>query len=45
LKTVSAQPDFKNGCVVDTSILFAASYTPDLFNKESEELFDFLAEL
>jgi hypothetical protein len=45
LKTINARPDFKNGCVVDTSILFAASYTPDLFNKESEELFDFLAEL
>ncbi len=29
LKTVSAQPTLKNGCLVDTSILFAASYPPD----------------
>lgn len=37
--------NIKQGCFVDTSILFAASYTPDLFNEESEELFDFFAEL
>jgi hypothetical protein len=45
LKTASENSSFKNGCIVDTSILFAASYTPDEFNQESEELFDFLAEL
>lgn len=45
LKTVSIQPDLKRGCLVDTSILFAASYPPDEFNTESEELFDYLAEL
>lgn len=45
LKTANSHPEFKKGCVVDTSILFAASYTPDFFNKESEELFEYLAEL
>jgi hypothetical protein len=45
LKTVSEQPTLKHGCLVDTSILFAASYPPDEFNDESEELFDFFAEL
>ncbi len=45
LKTATAQPNVKNGCFVDTSILFAASYPPDEFNTEAEEVFDFLAEL
>lgn len=45
LKTVSSHPKIKNGCIVDTNILFAASYTPDFFNRQSEELFEFLAEL
>lgn len=45
LKTTSAQPSVKNGCFVDTSILFAASYPPDEFNTQAEEIFDFLAEL
>lgn len=45
LKTASAQPNVKNGCFVDTSILFAESYPPDEFNTEAEEVFDFLAEL
>jgi UDP-galactopyranose mutase len=35
----------KNGCIVDTSILFSASYGPDVFNTASEELFEFLADL
>lgn len=45
LKTASAQPNIKNGCFVDTSILFAESYPPDEFNSEAEEVFEFLAEL
>lgn len=45
LKTASSEPKIKDGCFVDTSILFAASYPPDEFNTESEEVFDFLAEL
>jgi hypothetical protein len=45
LKVSSSHPEIKRGCLVDSSILFAASYTPDRFNKESEELFEFLAEL
>jgi hypothetical protein len=45
LKTASAQPSIKGGCFVDTSILFAASYPPDEFNTEAEEVFDFQAEL
>lgn len=28
------------GCLVDTSVLFAASYTPDKFNEECEKPFD-----
>lgn len=45
LNTASSNPRLNEGCIVDTSILFAASYTPDKFNAEAEELFDFLAEL
>lgn len=45
LKTASSQPSLKDGCFVDTSILFAASYPPDEFNTEAEEVFDFLTEL
>lgn len=45
LKTASTQSRIKDGCFVDTSILFAASYPPDEFNTEAEEVFDFLAEL
>lgn len=45
LKTASSQPSLKQGCIVDTSILFAASYPPDEFNSESEQLIDFFAEL
>lgn len=45
LKTTQSYPEIKRGCLVDSSILFAASYTPDKFNRESEELFEFLAEL
>ncbi len=45
LRTASSHPEIKSGCLVDTSILFAASYTPDKFNRESEGLFEYLAEL
>lgn len=45
LKTASTQPGVKNGCFVDTSILFAASYPPDEFNTEAEQIFEYLAEL
>jgi len=45
LKTVSTHPSIKNGCLIDNSILFAASYPPDKYNQESEGLIDFLAEL
>ncbi|HWU43886.1 MAG TPA: hypothetical protein VN132_10625 [Bdellovibrio sp.] len=31
------------GCLVDTSVLFAASYTPDKYNEECEKPFDELA--
>ena len=29
----------KNGILVDTSVLFAASYPPDFFNDEAEDFF------
>lgn len=45
LKTANAEPSLNNGCIVDTSILFAASYPRDEFNRESEELFEYLSEL
>lgn len=45
LKTVSNNPDLKNGVIVDTSILFAGSYPPDEFNTDAEELFDYLSDL
>lgn len=45
LKTVSNNPNLKNGVIVDTSILFAASYPPDEFNTDAEELFDYLSDL
>lgn len=45
LKTASAFPDFKNGVIVDTSILFAGSYPSDEFNTVAEELFEYLSEL
>ena len=45
LKTSRINPGIKKGCFVDTSILFAASYPPDQFNTESEELLEFFSEL
>jgi hypothetical protein len=45
LKTATEVPSLIEGCIVDTSILFAAGYPPDKFNQESEELFEYLAEL
>jgi hypothetical protein len=45
LKTASYQPNIQSGCFVDTSILFAASYPPDEFNTEAEEIFEFMAEI
>lgn len=45
LKTAQSNPSLQRGCIVDTSILFAASYPPDEFNTEAEELFDFLLDL
>lgn len=45
LKTASSQSGIKNGCFVDTSILFAASYPPDEFNTEAEQVFEYLTEL
>jgi hypothetical protein len=44
LKTSSSFPDLKNGLLVDTSILFAASFPPDEFNTVAEQLFAFLSE-
>lgn len=35
----------KNGCLVDTSILFAGSYDMDIFNTETLELFNLFGEL
>ena len=45
LRLKSANPDFKMGCIVDTSILFAVSYPNDAHNPSATELFDYLAEL
>lgn len=44
-KTASLYPEIKNGLLVDTSILFAASFPPDLFNTAAEQLFEFLNQL
>lgn len=41
----SEYPELKQGVIVDTSILFAASYPADEFNTEAEELFDYFGEL
>lgn len=45
LKASHEHHQIKNGCIVDTSILFAGSYDLDIFNTMTVELFDFLAEL
>ena len=45
LKLSSQFPETKKGCLVDTSILFAASYDLDVFNTKAIELFDYLGEL
>ncbi len=45
LKTASENNQIRNGCLVDTSILFAGSYDLDEFNTEAAGLFDYLAEL
>ncbi|MDZ4676316.1 MAG: hypothetical protein SGI74_02310 [Oligoflexia bacterium] len=46
ISTLSSKyPAIKQGCLVDTSILFAATYDPDKFNTDAVQLFDYLAEL
>lgn len=41
----SKNTNFRKGCIVDTSILFAVSYPNDSHNTEASELFDYLSEL
>lgn len=45
LKTQQESFILKRGCVVDTSILFAASYPLHNFNSASEEFFEYASEL
>lgn len=45
LKFLNESTILKKGCIVDTSILFAASYPLDNFNSESEEFFEYASEL
>ena len=41
---VEADPAFRLGCLVDTNVLFAASFPLDQLNEWSEEVFSALAE-
>jgi hypothetical protein len=45
LKASGEHTAIREGCLVDTSILFAASYDLDKFNTEAVEVFDYLGEL
>jgi len=45
LKASQEHPAILKGCLVDTSILFAASYDADEFNSRAIEVFEFLGEL
>lgn len=45
LKASSDYSHISNGCLVDTSILFAGSFDLDQFNTEAVEIFDFLGEI
>lgn len=45
LKISSENKDFARGCLVDTSVLFAATFDLDEFNTQAVELFDYLAEI
>ncbi len=38
-------PQLRNGCIVDTNVLFAAAYAPDIHNEWAEALFAKLYEL
>lgn len=38
-----AEPDYRSGCFVDTSVLFSESYPLDPFNEECDHTFDVLA--
>jgi hypothetical protein len=42
---VEERPDAKSGCLMDTNILFSASYDLDHFNADAAELVNVLAEL
>lgn len=42
---VDAHPDARLGCILDTNILFSASYDVDAFNTEAAEVIDSLADL
>jgi predicted nucleic acid-binding protein len=42
---LSKDISIKLGCMVDTNVLFAASYPPDIFNDWAEEVFDLIHKL
>jgi predicted nucleic acid-binding protein len=42
---LQSDPNLKNGCVVDTNVLFAASFPLDTYNTWAEKLFPVLHEL
>ncbi len=45
LKATNEHPAIRQGCIVDTSILFAATYDLDEFNSVAVDVFDYLGEL
>jgi predicted nucleic acid-binding protein len=44
-KQVAANPALKRGCIVDTNVLFAASFPLDTYNEWAEKVFQILAGL
>jgi len=42
LKAKAEHPGIQTGCLVDTSILFAATYDLDEFNTSAVEVFEYL---
>jgi hypothetical protein len=40
--SIQRHPELKQGCIVDTNVIFAASYDYDLYNEWAEEIFDVL---
>ena len=39
------EPSIRQGCIIDTNVLFAASYGQDIHNEWAEELFELLLDL